>query len=64
MKCPNCGKTIGIEVLKCPACGHTNPLAQKHNENIKALNDKMNETINGYKDQINNLTDSSVYGIL
>ncbi len=44
MKCPNCGKTIGIEVLKCPVCGHTNPLAEKHNENIKKFDKRFKGT--------------------
>lgn len=44
MKCPNCGKHIGIEVPKCPACGHTNPLAKKHNENIKKYDKRFKKT--------------------
>ena len=44
MKCPNCGKHIGIEVPKCPACGHINPLAKKHNENIKKYDKRFKKT--------------------
>lgn len=44
MKCPNCGKTIGIEETKCPACGYTNPLAEKHNENIKKYDQRFKDT--------------------
>jgi len=44
MKCPNCGKTIGIEVLKCPSCGYTNPLAKKHKENIQKYDQSFKKT--------------------
>ena len=44
MKCPNCGKSIGIEVLECPACGYTNPLAKKHNENIRKYDKRFKKT--------------------
>ena len=44
MRCPNCGKTIGIEELICPACGYTNPLAQQHNENIKQYDRRFQKT--------------------
>ena len=44
MECPNCGKTIGIEELICPACGCTNPLAEQHNENIKQYDKRFRKT--------------------
>lgn len=44
MRCPNCGKTIGIEEIKCPACGYTNPLAEKHNENIRKYDKRFKKT--------------------
>ena len=44
MKCPNCGKNIGIEVSECPDCGYANPLARKHNENIRKYDRRFRKT--------------------
>jgi len=44
MKCHNCGKTIGIEELNCPDCGYANPLAKKHNENVRKYDQRFRKT--------------------